>query len=196
MEGHGDNKQKALTNLLYEVPPKDEQTIIFCNTLGCVRSLQSWLTGIPAIQEVSGGLDRIGVLHGKLTQEERKKMMKAFQQGDISLLISTDVASRGLDSRHTKHVILYDFPYSATDYLHRVGRTARAGAGGKATSLIGKKDKKLADQIQVCIRSCSVVNNRVCRVLSVEEKQYHKRITYIDHFFRDTVLNLKSCFYW
>ena len=64
-------------------------------------------------------------------------------------MLSTDIASRGVDTRHVKHVILYDFPYSAIDYLHRVGRTARAGTPGKATSFVAKKDRELAKQIEV-----------------------------------------------
>jgi superfamily II DNA/RNA helicase len=59
------------------------------------------------------------------------------------------MASRGVDTTKARHVILYDFPYSAIDYLHRVGRTARAGSEGKATSFVGRKDKILAIQIQV-----------------------------------------------
>ncbi len=65
-------------------------------------------------------------------------------------MIATDVASRGLDMRaNVEHVILYDFPRNAIDYIHRIGRTARAGNTGYVTAFVGRADQSLAEQIKV-----------------------------------------------
>jgi superfamily II DNA/RNA helicase len=74
-----------------------------------------------------------------------------------NVMISTDIASRGIDTTFVDHVILYDFPTSVVDYLHRVGRTARAGQVGKASSLIGRKDRMMADRIRRSIREGTVM---------------------------------------
>lgn len=62
------------------------------------------------------------------------------------------MASRGLDL-NVKHVINYDFPYAPVDYLHRVGRTARAGSKGMATSLVGRRDREIAERVQFAVRN-------------------------------------------
>ncbi|KAJ2780082.1 hypothetical protein GGI18_003855 [Coemansia linderi] len=74
------------------------------------------------------------------------------------ILVCTDLASRGLDTTCVTHVVLFDFPTTAIDYLHRSGRTARAGTRGKVTALVGKKDRRLADQIRLAIRQGGVIN--------------------------------------
>ncbi|KAJ2805431.1 hypothetical protein H4R20_002094 [Coemansia guatemalensis] len=74
------------------------------------------------------------------------------------ILVCTDLASRGLDTTCVSHVILFDFPTTAIDYLHRSGRTARAGAKGKVTALVGKRDRRLADQIRLAIRQGGIIN--------------------------------------
>ncbi|KAJ9079223.1 hypothetical protein DSO57_1037677 [Entomophthora muscae] len=74
------------------------------------------------------------------------------------ILICTDIASRGLDTTSVNHVIMYDFPVAALDYLHRCGRTARAGQSGVVTSLLGKKDRTLAERIRRSIRTNTVLS--------------------------------------
>ncbi|KAJ2334913.1 DEAD-box ATP-dependent RNA helicase 39, partial [Coemansia sp. RSA 2681] len=78
--------------------------------------------------------------------------------GSRKILVCTDLASRGLDTTCVTHVVLFDFPTTAIDYLHRSGRTARAGTRGKVTALVGKKDRRLADQIRLAIRQGGVIN--------------------------------------
>ncbi|PIA18571.1 P-loop containing nucleoside triphosphate hydrolase protein [Coemansia reversa NRRL 1564] len=78
--------------------------------------------------------------------------------GKRKILVCTDLASRGLDTTCVSHVILFDFPTTAIDYLHRSGRTARAGAKGKVTALVGKRDRRLADQIHLAIRQGGIIN--------------------------------------
>lgn len=126
--------------------------MIFCNTLGGVRALESWLTGLPEVVEMAGGPGKIVALHARMTRDDRAAVYERFKSGEVTTLICTDIASRGVDTLAVKHVVLYDFPYSAIDYLHRVGRTARNGTQGKATSLVAKKDRELAAQIQDAVK--------------------------------------------
>jgi ATP-dependent RNA helicase RhlB len=72
---------------------------------------------------------------GDVDQRKRLKIMKAFKEGGLHILVATDVASRGLHIEGVTHVVNYDLPQDAEDYVHRIGRTARAGASGKAISL-------------------------------------------------------------
>jgi ATP-dependent RNA helicase RhlB len=76
---------------------------------------------------------------GDIDQRKRLKTMQAFKEGGLHILVATDVASRGLHIEGVTHVINYDLPQDADDYVHRVGRTARAGASGKAISLADER---------------------------------------------------------
>ncbi|KAJ1727148.1 hypothetical protein LPJ61_004730 [Coemansia biformis] len=78
--------------------------------------------------------------------------------GTRKLLVCTDLASRGLDTMCVTHVVLFDFPTTAIDYLHRAGRTARAGGRGKVTALVGKRDRRLAEQIRLAIRQGGTIS--------------------------------------
>ncbi|GAA5908090.1 DEAD/DEAH box helicase [Sporobolomyces salmoneus] len=89
------------------------------------------------------GLERSDELHGDLTQEQRLGALKKFREGEIGFLLATDLASRGLDIKGIEHVINYEMPKSIEIYLHRVGRTARAGKKGRALTLVGESDRKL-----------------------------------------------------
>ncbi len=79
-------------------------------------------------------------LHGNLTQSERNKIMDTFSKGRVKILVTTDIASRGLDLLNVSHVINFDIPKHAEEYIHRIGRTGRAGDTGDAISIIGPKD--------------------------------------------------------
>jgi ATP-dependent RNA helicase DeaD len=81
-------------------------------------------------------------LHGDLPQRRRSMVIKGFRDQRFRILIATDIASRGLDISHIQHVINYDLPQCPEDYLHRVGRTARAGAEGSAVSFISSEDSR------------------------------------------------------
>ena len=85
-------------------------------------------------------------LHGDMTQGARKRTVEHMRRGKLRVLVATDVASRGLDIQGISHVINFDLPMVAEDYIHRIGRTGRAGATGTAISLVGPEDRrKLAD---------------------------------------------------
>lgn len=80
--------------------------------------------------------------HGDLRQNKRTKIISRFRKQDYRIMVATDIASRGLDIPHIEHVINYDLPQCPEDYIHRIGRTARAGASGQALNLLSKNDAK------------------------------------------------------
>lgn len=80
-------------------------------------------------------------IHGDLRQNRRMKVIHDFRKGKSRIMVATDVAARGLDIPHIEHVINYDLPQSPEDYVHRIGRTARAGANGSALNIITPEDK-------------------------------------------------------
>jgi len=100
--------------------------IIFCNMKSTADRLKLFLN--------ANGFTSAAIT-GDIPQEKRMKVLNRFKDGSLSILIATDVASRGLHVDGITHVINYDLPQDAEDYVHRIGRTARAGAGGKAISL-------------------------------------------------------------
>ena len=100
--------------------------LIFCNMKSTADKLKTLLN--------ANGFASSAIT-GDLPQDKRIKVLNRFKSGDLSILIATDVASRGLHIDGITHVINYDLPQDSEDYVHRIGRTARAGAGGKAISL-------------------------------------------------------------
>lgn len=105
---------------------KPTRSIIFVNTKRVAEEVCAWLTGnnIPP-----------AVLSGDIPQAKRQTLLKKFQDGEFHVLVATDVAARGLHIPEVSHVFNYDLPQQAEDYVHRIGRTARAGASGHAISM-------------------------------------------------------------
>jgi len=91
-------------------------------------------------------------IHGNKTQGARERTMAAFRNGDIRVLIATDIAARGIDVDGVSHVVNYDLPNVAETYVHRIGRTARAGASGIAVSLVSGEEMPLLRDIEKLIR--------------------------------------------
>jgi ATP-dependent RNA helicase RhlE len=90
-------------------------------------------------------LDRDGItataIHGNKSQPQRLKALAAFKQGDVRVLVATDIAARGLDIEALPHVVNFDLPHVAEDYVHRIGRTGRAGLSGEAISLVSPEER-------------------------------------------------------
>jgi ATP-dependent RNA helicase RhlB len=103
----------------------DGRTIIFVNTKRSADKVWGFLQG--------NGIDT-AVLSGDVPQKKRLSLLKRFQEGEIPALVATDVAARGLHIPDVTHVVNFDLPEDAEDYVHRIGRTARAGASGEAIS--------------------------------------------------------------
>ena len=89
-----------------------------------------------------------GALHGDMSQNKRRQTVENLRKGRLNTLVATDVAARGLDIKDISHVINFDLPMVAEDYIHRIGRTGRAGATGQAISLVGSADWKKLSQIE------------------------------------------------
>jgi ATP-dependent RNA helicase DeaD len=88
-------------------------------------------------------------LHGGRSQNERDRVLSAFKRGAVDVLVATNVAARGLDIPDVSHVINYDIPQNSEEYIHRIGRTARAGKSGVAVSFVGEWDFGGFEQICV-----------------------------------------------
>lgn len=135
-----DDKRQALKQLLREKDVK--QAFVFLNSkLGCARMARA--------------LERDGLkaaaLHGDKSQDERLKALDAFKKGEVDLLICTDVAARGLDIKDVPAVFNLDIPFNAEDYVHRIGRTGRAGASGLAISFVSGRDARNLSDIEKLI---------------------------------------------
>jgi ATP-dependent RNA helicase RhlE len=94
----------------------------------------------------------VGALHGDLDQRYRMEVLSGFKNNDITLLVASDVAARGLDIPNVSHVFNYDVPIHSEDYVHRVGRTGRAGRSGKAFTLCLPHEEKYLDKIEELIK--------------------------------------------
>ena len=114
----------------------DDQTsmsrvLLFANTLTSAQTLFKALAADPLSSPVPWLTGRVGELHSGVGPEDRAEAMERFKRGDLQALVCTDLASRGLDLPCVTAVIQFDFPGNSADYLHRAGRTARAGRSGK-----------------------------------------------------------------
>ena len=115
---------------------------------------------------------KVNALHGDLSQNKRNSVIAGFRKQNYRILVATDVASRGLDIPHIKHVINYDLPQCPEDYIHRVGRTARAGATGEALSFLSPSDNIKWKAIQRLINPGAKIDD--LDELRKNKKTYHK----------------------
>jgi len=136
-----DHKLKLLAGLLAQ--ENTDKALVFTNTRDKAIDLQKPL-------QLQGF--RVGLLHGELDQSERKRVMSLFHSGTINVLVSTDLAARGLDITGIGLVINFDVPRSAVIYIHRIGRTGRLDKKGKAITLVTSTDWNLAASIQRYLR--------------------------------------------
>ncbi len=155
-----------VTQIVYEVAEGDKtgavvqlirsrglkQVIVFCNSkIGASRlARQIEKAGIVA-----------AAIHGDRSQNERMQALDAFKRGEIEALVATDVAARGLDIAELPAVINFDLPFNAEDYVHRIGRTGRAGATGDALSLCSSNERKQLADIEKLIKRPLTVEHLV-----------------------------------
>ncbi|CAN6454231.1 unnamed protein product [Victoria cruziana] len=114
---------------------KQALTLVFVETKKGADSLEHWLcmNGFPAT-----------TIHGDRSQQEREYALRSFKSGATPILVATDVAARGLDIPHVAHVVNFDLPNDIDDYVHRIGRTGRAGKTGLATAFFNENNSSLA----------------------------------------------------
>ena len=130
------DKKNALRKLIEHESVKN--AFVFCNRKRDVDMLGKWLSE----KKFSAA-----ALHGDMIQSKRTETLQAFKDGKILIMVCSDVAARGLDVSGVSHVFNYDVPFHADDYVHRIGRTGRAGQSGKAWTLVTEDDEKLVAAI-------------------------------------------------
>lgn len=134
-------KQSTLRELIDQQRPF--MAVIFCRTKRRASTLNAALQGYGYLSDE---------LHGDLSQAKREDVMKRFREARIQLLVATDVAARGLDVEGVTHVFNYDIPQDVESYIHRIGRTGRAGEQGVAITLVAPKDRMHLEAIEAGIR--------------------------------------------
>jgi len=136
-----DSKRAAIKQMLRT--RSLSQALIFVNSkIGAARLARSF---------ERDGL-KTQALHGDKSQDERLKALAAFKAGEVDLLVATDVAARGLDIADLPAVFNFDVPFHAEDYVHRIGRTGRAGASGLAVTLVARDDMRLVGEIEKLLK--------------------------------------------
>jgi ATP-dependent RNA helicase DeaD len=158
----GWSKLKALQPILEIEAP--ESALIF------VRTKQTAAELTLKLQEAGQSVDEY---HGNLSQSQRERLVQRFREGRIRLVVATDIAARGLDVENLTHVINYDLPDNPETYIHRIGRTGRAGKTGTAIALVEPSDRRMLRQIEHRLRQTL----QVCRLPNrsqVEAKRLEK----------------------
>ncbi len=138
---HLDHKESLLKAICSR--PFEQMLIFTATKVDCDR-LSALLTenNVPA-----------SALHGDMAQSARNKAMDDFKRTVSKVLVATDIAARGLDIKHVSHVVNFDLPKHPEDYIHRIGRTGRAGNDGLAISLVSKKDWPSLERIQLLLKT-------------------------------------------
>jgi superfamily II DNA/RNA helicase len=137
---HDKDKLEALRNLLES--EKVKNAFIFCNRKTTVDKLYRSLSKYKF---------NVAQLHGDMPQSSRTETLDRFRRGDVSLMVCSDVAARGIDISDISHVFNFETPHHPEDYVHRIGRTGRAGKGGKAYTLATPEDEAFISAITTLI---------------------------------------------
>ncbi len=137
-----DRKEELLAHLIRKHDMR--QVLVFTRTKLAAARLASWL-------------DRRGIeataIHGDRSQADRLRALSMFKSGEVRVLVATDVAARGLDIEDLPHVVNFELPFDPQDYIHRIGRTARAGLDGDAISLVCVDEADLLRGVQRLLRT-------------------------------------------
>ncbi len=117
----------------------------------------------------------VDTIHGDLKQNKREKVIASYRKMKFRILVATDVASRGLDIPHIDHVINYDLPQCPEDFVHRIGRTARAGAKGKALTFIAPDDNYLWNKINKIVKMEKIDSTRTLKGKTKRKKKLNNK---------------------
>lgn len=167
-------KRTQLNRLLLTEQP--ESCIIFCNTRIAVDQVQSFLTKKGYASHA---------LHGDIAQGTRLRTMQQFKQGDFHILVATDVAARGIHIDDLSLVINYDIPVEKDSYIHRIGRTGRAGNGGRAISLVTGDDLMTLYEIEEHIGAL------IEEAPLPSEEEFNERLACADEWLKTNALKSK-----
>jgi ATP-dependent RNA helicase RhlE len=145
-----DQKTELLLRLIHEHGPKMYSVLVFTRTKSRADRLGHNLE--------RAGI-RTSIIHGDRSQMQRTRALEQFKRGKSQVLVATDIAARGIDVKDITHVINFDVPQTPEDYIHRIGRTARAEATGDAFSLISPDEEENVRDIE------RVINQRLPRIV-------------------------------
>ncbi|DAZ98951.1 TPA: hypothetical protein N0F65_000483 [Lagenidium giganteum] len=175
-------KQSALRSALHLRSQASKKTIVFCRNSASCRSTDHMLREHQFASTC---------LHGDMPPARRHEASETFSSGKADILVCTDLAARGLHFDDVGHVVMFDFPHSTVDYVHRAGRTGRAGERGFVTSLVTKHDLKLAVMIEDSKRNhraikdlqevAELANSAIPMDKPVDTERQHARATARQH---------------
>ena len=162
-------KANAFFNVLAQEDVKN--AFLFCNRKKDIGGVKRTLT--------QKGLNA-GAMHGDMTQHERIETLQQFREGKITFLVCSDVAARGIDIQGVSHVFNWDVPFNAEDYIHRIGRTGRAGLSGRAFTFVTPDDRKFIDAVEKligkAIPTLDTPQSKMEEIEQVVEEQAEKRL--------------------
>ena len=130
---------EKVNELINQIDQRKGSILIFAKTKIGVDKL---------VKKLKANSVKASALHGGMRQNKRSKIMQNFRDERFRILVATDIASRGLDVPHIEHIINYDMPQAPEDFIHRIGRTARAGSVGEAVSFLTQKDTRIWKSIE------------------------------------------------
>lgn len=162
------NPKRVEVHATNSAAPKIEQKVYYCKKMDKFQLLKKILKEeqrnlVVVFTKTKEMADKVkeylrfhriasGVFHGDKKQKDREQSLHHFKDGGLRILIATDIAARGLDVPGISHVINFEFPMEAQNYVHRIGRTGRAGEQGKAISFCDESEKPILEQIQKLIQ--------------------------------------------
>ena len=163
---------KAL--LLNQLPQhRIETALVFVNSRSCAGRVARFLNADQRTESTLTG--SVAMMHGGISQSNRDAVLKELKDGDVKTLVATDVASRGIDFDSLSHVINYDVPLSIESYVHRIGRTARAGQSGTALTLATTGDVEMLDAIERQIGQTLAIDSQHRFHIELPSEPFKKR---------------------
>lgn len=132
-------REQKHDRLLDEINETQGGVIVFCGSQASCEDVAEYLKEYGV---------SVGLIHGGLTQGNRNRVVREFRDEDLRVVVATDLLARGLDVPHVDHVINFDLPFQGEDFLHRIGRTARAGRSGTAITFVTESDDRVFKKIR------------------------------------------------
>ncbi len=142
------DKFKKNDRLLDELNARKGGVIVFCGNQGSCERMGQYL------KEYGYSTD---LIHGGQSQGHRNRVIRHFREGEIRIVVATDLLARGIDVPHVDHIINFDLPFQAEDFLHRIGRTARAGRIGNALTFVTAADAKMYQKIKPYLQGANEI---------------------------------------